>query len=69
MINIFLKTINDIFLQDYMKKYTTIGLSLPIETATRIDTERGELGRSLYIRKIIERGLSAAVGASNNQTK
>jgi hypothetical protein len=40
-----------------LKKYMTIGLSLPIETATRIDTERGELGRSLYIRKILERGL------------
>jgi hypothetical protein len=51
-----------------MKRYTTIGLSLPIETATRIDTERGELGRSLYIRKIIQRGLSAA-GASNLITK
>ena len=44
-----------ILLQQYMKKFTTIGLSLPIETAAKIDSERGEPGRSLYIRKILQK--------------
>jgi metal-responsive CopG/Arc/MetJ family transcriptional regulator len=34
------------------------GLSIPKELCERIDRERGDVPRSVYIRRLIERGIS-----------
>jgi hypothetical protein len=40
------------------KRYTTIGLSLNIDTAKQIDTLRGKISRSLFLREVIDKGLA-----------
>jgi hypothetical protein len=42
-----------------MRNYTSIGLSLPTETAKQIETLRGKISRSLFLREIIDKGLAA----------
>jgi hypothetical protein len=51
-----------------MKNYTCIGLSVTNQTAKEIDIRRGKIGRSLFLREIIEKGLAAA-GDSSNKIK
>jgi hypothetical protein len=50
-------------------KYTTVGLSLPLDIAQRIDTERGELGRSLFLRKIISKYYQQSAAGAGTPTK
>jgi hypothetical protein len=38
-----------------MKRYITTGLSLPVEIARRIEIERGEISRSRYLLRMIEK--------------
>lgn len=38
-----------------MQRYKTAGLSLPIELLRRIDTERGDVSRSRFLLRLIER--------------
>jgi hypothetical protein len=38
-----------------MQRYKTAGLSLPIELVRRIDTERGDISRSQFLLRLIER--------------
>jgi hypothetical protein len=38
-----------------MKRYIPTGLSLPVEVAQRIERDRGEISRSRYLLRIIEK--------------
>jgi hypothetical protein len=38
-----------------MKKHIPTGLSLPVEIAQRIERDRGEISRSRYLLRIIEK--------------
>lgn len=38
-----------------MKHYTSTGLSLPTEIVDRIDSERGDISRSRFLLRLIER--------------
>ena len=38
-----------------MKKYIPSGLSLPVEIAQRIENDRGDISRSRYLLRIIEK--------------
>jgi hypothetical protein len=38
-----------------MKRHVPTGLSLPVEIANRIEIERGEISRSRYLLRIIEK--------------
>jgi hypothetical protein len=38
-----------------MKRCVSAGLSLPVEIARRIEMERGEISRSRYLLRIIEK--------------
>jgi hypothetical protein len=38
-----------------MQRYKTAGLSLPIDLLRRIDTERGDVSRSRFLLRLIER--------------
>jgi hypothetical protein len=52
-----------------MKKYESIGLSLKVETVQEVDKQRGDVGRSLYLRKIIDKGLAVAAAGAPTTTK
>jgi len=38
-----------------MKRYISTGLSLPAEIVSRIDNERGDISRSRFLLRIIQR--------------
>ena len=40
---------------DMQRKMISVGISFPIETLKKIDEERGDVSRSKYLLKIIER--------------
>jgi metal-responsive CopG/Arc/MetJ family transcriptional regulator len=40
-----------------MQNYIAIGISLPKEILTRIDTKRGDVARSRYLLRLIENAL------------
>jgi hypothetical protein len=52
-----------------MRNYTSIGLSVTTETAKKIDSERGEISWSLFLRKIIEKGLLLEAAVQQNENK
>ena len=43
-----------------MQKHKSIGLSLPIEVMARIDSERGDVSRSRYLYRLIEKAYQNA---------
>ena len=46
-----------------------ISASIPPQLAKKIDSERGKINRSLFLREIKEKGLATAEGAAVTQTK
>ena len=38
-----------------MQKYNSVGISLPIEIISKIDSERGDISRSRYMLKLLEK--------------
>jgi hypothetical protein len=38
-----------------MKRYSSTGLSIPIELMHRIDAERGDVSRSRYLLRLLEK--------------
>jgi hypothetical protein len=38
-----------------MKRYSSTGLSIPIELIHRIDAERGDVSRSRYLLRLLEK--------------
>jgi metal-responsive CopG/Arc/MetJ family transcriptional regulator len=41
-----------------MKKYTQTGLSLPVELYEKIESSRGDVSRSRFLLRILQKGLS-----------
>ncbi len=41
-----------------MKKVTSAGLSLPLELMDKIDKQRGDISRSRFVLKLIQRSLT-----------
>ena len=49
-----------------MKRYTSTGLSLPNDLMQKIDSDRGDVSRSRYLLRLLEKGYQ--VGAKEVET-
>jgi metal-responsive CopG/Arc/MetJ family transcriptional regulator len=62
---VFLSTYCFLVLQKFnMRKFTSVGLSLPIELAQKVDSDRGEVTRSRFLTKIVRKYYENAVEAA-----
>jgi metal-responsive CopG/Arc/MetJ family transcriptional regulator len=52
-----------------MKKFTSLGVSLPNELAQRIETERGDVNRSRYVLRILQKYYNMIDKAAGGSTK